>query len=94
MINFIVWLIVGAIAGWLAGIVMGRRHGLITNIILGIVGSFVGGFVLTLVPGTQPIESGFSLGHILTELGIDAHVIPMRWATYWKTSSFRTSCAN
>ena len=23
-------------------------------------------------------------GHILTELGIDAHVIPMRWATYWK----------
>ncbi|MBZ0291192.1 MAG: GlsB/YeaQ/YmgE family stress response membrane protein [Anaerolineae bacterium] len=64
--NIIVWIIVGAIAGWLAGIVMGSRQGLITNIILGIVGSFVGGFVLTLVPGAQPIESGFSLGHILT----------------------------
>lgn len=66
MINFIIWLIVGAIAGWLAGIVMKSNYGLITNIILGIVGSFVGGFVLTLVPGVQPIESGFSIGHILT----------------------------
>ena len=23
-------------------------------------------------------------GHILSDLGIDAHIIPMRWATYWK----------
>ncbi|MCA9907106.1 MAG: GlsB/YeaQ/YmgE family stress response membrane protein [Anaerolineae bacterium] len=45
---------------------MGSRQGLIGNIILGIIGSFVGGFVLTLLPGTQPIEQGFSLGHILT----------------------------
>lgn len=66
MINFIIWIVVGAIAGWLAGAVMGSKHGLITNIILGIVGSFVGGFVLTLVPGTQPVEAGFSIGHILT----------------------------
>ena len=51
MINFIVWVIVGALAGWLAGIVMSSRHGLITNIILGVVGSFVG---------------GLSIGHILT----------------------------
>lgn len=66
MINFIVWILVGAIAGWLAGIVMKSRQGLITNIILGIVGSFVGGFVLTLVPGVQSVESGLSIGHILT----------------------------
>lgn len=66
MINFIVWIVVGAIAGWLAGVVMKSHQSLLGNIILGIVGSFVGGFVLTLVPGTQPIESGFSLGHILT----------------------------
>ncbi|MBW4437892.1 MAG: GlsB/YeaQ/YmgE family stress response membrane protein [Pleurocapsa minor GSE-CHR-MK-17-07R] len=68
MVNFIVWLIVGAIAGWLAGIVMKSRQGLIVNIILGVIGSFVGGFVLTLVPGVQPIESGFSIGHILTAM--------------------------
>lgn len=66
MVNFIVWIVVGAIAGWLAGVVMKSRHGLITNIILGIVGSAVGGFLLTLIPGTQSVESGFSLGHILT----------------------------
>ncbi|MBZ0276723.1 MAG: GlsB/YeaQ/YmgE family stress response membrane protein [Anaerolineae bacterium] len=66
MVNFIIWIVVGAIAGWLAGVVMKSRHGLITNIILGIVGSAVGGFILTLIPGTQSVESGFSLGHILT----------------------------
>ncbi|MCK6581127.1 MAG: GlsB/YeaQ/YmgE family stress response membrane protein [Anaerolineae bacterium] len=66
--NIIVWLIVGAVAGWLAGIVMKSRQGLITNIILGIIGSFVGGFVLTLVPGVQSVETGLSLGHILTAM--------------------------
>jgi uncharacterized membrane protein YeaQ/YmgE (transglycosylase-associated protein family) len=66
--NIIVWLIVGAVAGWLAGIVMKSRQGLITDIILGIVGSFVGGFVLTLVPGVQSVETGLSLGHILTAM--------------------------
>lgn len=66
LVNLIVWLIVGAIAGWLAGQLMGSRMGLIGNIILGIVGSLVGGFVLTLLPGVQSVESGLSLGHILT----------------------------
>ncbi|MBK8024490.1 MAG: GlsB/YeaQ/YmgE family stress response membrane protein [Chloroflexi bacterium] len=66
--NIIVWLIVGAIAGWLAGIVMKSSQGLITNIILGIIGSFVGGFVLTLVPGVQSVETGLSIGHILTAM--------------------------
>ena len=66
LVNLIVWLIVGAIAGWLAGQLMGSRMWLIGNIILGIVGSLVGGFVLTLLPGVQSVESGLSLGHILT----------------------------
>lgn len=66
MLNIIIWLIVGALAGWLAGLVMGSRQSLLVNIVLGIVGSFVGGFILTLVPGVQPIESGLSIGHVLT----------------------------
>lgn len=66
LVNIIVWIIVGAVAGWLAGVVMGSRAGLITNIIVGIIGSFIGGFVLTLLPGVQPVESGLSIGHILT----------------------------
>lgn len=66
LVNILVWIIVGALAGWLAGQVMGSRASLITNIVLGIIGSFVGGFVLTLVPGVQSVESGLSIGHILT----------------------------
>jgi uncharacterized membrane protein YeaQ/YmgE (transglycosylase-associated protein family) len=66
--NIIVWLIVGAVAGWLAGIVMKSRQSLLGDIILGIVGSFVGGFVLTLIPGVQSVETGLSLGHILTAM--------------------------
>lgn len=66
LVNIVVWIIVGAIAGWLAGIVMKNNQRLIGNIILGIVGSFVGGFVLTLIPGVQSVESGLSIGHILT----------------------------
>lgn len=68
LVNIIVWLIVGAIAGWLAGIVMKSRQNLIGDIILGIIGSVVGGFVLTLIPGVQSVESGLSIGHILTAM--------------------------
>lgn len=68
LVNIIVWLIVGAIAGWLAGIVMKSRQTLIGDIILGIIGSVVGGFVLTLIPGVQSVESGLSIGHILTAM--------------------------
>jgi uncharacterized membrane protein YeaQ/YmgE (transglycosylase-associated protein family) len=66
LVNIVVWIIVGAVAGWLASVVMKSNQGLITTIILGIIGSFVGGFVLTLVPGVQSVESGLSIGHILT----------------------------
>ncbi len=68
LVNILVWIIVGAIAGWLAGLIMHSRLGLIGDIIVGIIGSFVGGFVLTLVPGVQSVETGLSIGHILTAL--------------------------
>lgn len=44
MINFIVWIIVGALIGWVASIIMNtnNRQGPIADIIVGIVGSFVG----------------------------------------------------
>lgn len=68
LVNIVVWIIVGAVAGWLAGQVMGSRLGLIGNILVGIIGSFVGGFVLTLIPGVQSVESGLSIGHVLTAM--------------------------
>ena len=47
MINFIVWLIVGAIIGWVASRLMGQREGLLLNIVVGIVGAFLAGLVFS-----------------------------------------------
>jgi uncharacterized membrane protein YeaQ/YmgE (transglycosylase-associated protein family) len=69
MINFLIWIIVGAIAGWLASIVMktNRSQGLLMDIIVGIVGGLIGGFVLSILPGVSPAPTDqFSLGGLLT----------------------------
>jgi uncharacterized membrane protein YeaQ/YmgE (transglycosylase-associated protein family) len=69
MINFIVWLIVGAIIGWLASQLMGKREGLVLNIVVGIVGAFLAGLVLTPLLGIGTINSGnFSLPALLVSL--------------------------
>jgi uncharacterized membrane protein YeaQ/YmgE (transglycosylase-associated protein family) len=43
MINFIVWLIIGAFLGWLAGMAIGDREGMLRNILVGSIGAFIGG---------------------------------------------------
>jgi len=69
MINFIVWLIVGALLGWLASQLMGKREGLVLNIIVGIVGAFLAGLVLTPLLGIGTINQGnFSLPALLVSL--------------------------
>jgi uncharacterized membrane protein YeaQ/YmgE (transglycosylase-associated protein family) len=67
VINFIIWLIVGAIIGWLAGMVMGDREGALLNIVIGIVGAFIGGFVFNLLGiGGSNINNGdFSIGGLV-----------------------------
>jgi uncharacterized membrane protein YeaQ/YmgE (transglycosylase-associated protein family) len=67
MINFIIWLILGAIIGWLAGMVMGDREGTLLNIVVGIVGAFVGGFVFRLlgIGGSNINNNDFSLGGLV-----------------------------
>ena len=47
MVNFIVWIVVGAIIGWVASQLMGQREGLLMNIVVGIAGAFIAGYVLT-----------------------------------------------
>ncbi len=47
MIEFFLWIILGALAGWIAGLLMKSSQGLVINIILGIIGAFVGGFLMT-----------------------------------------------
>ena len=55
MIDFIVWLVVGAIIGWIASMIMrtDAQQGWLLNIIVGIVGSMLGGWLFgILMPGT------------------------------------------
>ena len=69
MVNFIVWLIVGAVIGYVATSLMGRREGLLLNIIVGIVGAFVAGIVLTPLLGIGTInQNNFSLPALLVSL--------------------------
>jgi uncharacterized membrane protein YeaQ/YmgE (transglycosylase-associated protein family) len=69
MINFIVWLIVGAIVGWVASSLMGEREGLLLNIVVGVAGAFIAGLVLTPLLGIGTINQGnFSVPALLVSL--------------------------
>jgi uncharacterized membrane protein YeaQ/YmgE (transglycosylase-associated protein family) len=48
MINFILWLLLGALVGWLASIVMRTdpQQGPLMNIVVGIIGAIVGGILI------------------------------------------------
>ena len=49
MINFIIWIFLGALIGWIASLIMktDSRQGLIADIVVGIVGAFIGGYILS-----------------------------------------------
>jgi uncharacterized membrane protein YeaQ/YmgE (transglycosylase-associated protein family) len=72
MIDFILWIIVGALIGWVASLIMktNSRQGLIADIIVGIVGAFVGGYFLSPFFGVSTINEGnFSIPALLVSLG-------------------------
>lgn len=72
MINFIIWIIVGALIGWVASIIVrtNDRQGLIADIIVGIVGAFVGGYFLSPLFKVGTINQGdFSIPALLVSLG-------------------------
>ena len=72
MINFLIWIIVGAVLGWLASIIMktNSRQGTIADIIVGIVGAFVAGFFLSPLFNVSTINEGnFSIPALLVSLG-------------------------
>ena len=61
MINFVVWIIVGAVAGFLASKVLtGRGMGLLWDIVVGIIGGFLGGWLAGL--------AGIAVTNIVVEL--------------------------
>jgi uncharacterized membrane protein YeaQ/YmgE (transglycosylase-associated protein family) len=71
VINFIIWIVVGAILGWLASMIMGRNNqqGLLLDIVVGIVGAFLGGWLLAPLFGTGTInQNDFSLSGLLVSL--------------------------
>jgi len=69
MVNFIVWIIVGAVIGYVATSLMGQRRGLLLNIIVGIVGAFLAGIVLTPYFGISTInQNNFSFPALLVSL--------------------------
>jgi uncharacterized membrane protein YeaQ/YmgE (transglycosylase-associated protein family) len=69
MINFIVWLLVGALIGWLASMVMrtDAQQGTILNIVVGIVGAMIGGFVFPMLGfgGSNINNNDFSISGLL-----------------------------
>ncbi len=73
MINFIIWIVVGAIIGWLASKVMhtDANQGFLLDVIVGIVGAFLGGLLLSPLFGAGTINQGnFSIaGLLLSFLG-------------------------
>jgi uncharacterized membrane protein YeaQ/YmgE (transglycosylase-associated protein family) len=72
MINFLIWIIVGAMIGWVASLIMktNSRQGLIADIIVGIVGAFLGGYFLSPLFNVGTINEGdFSIPALLVSLG-------------------------
>ncbi len=66
MINFIVWLALGALVGWLASIAMktDAQQGALLNIVVGIVGAMLGGWLLSPLLGIATINQVFSIGSL------------------------------
>jgi len=71
MLNFIVWIVVGAIIGWIASMIMGTngRQGMVLDIVVGLVGAFIAGLVLTPLFGIGTINDGnFSFPALMMSL--------------------------
>jgi uncharacterized membrane protein YeaQ/YmgE (transglycosylase-associated protein family) len=71
MVNFIVWIVVGAIIGWVASKIMGTsgKQGLLLDIVVGIVGALLAGWFLTPLLGIGTInQADFSLPALLVSL--------------------------
>lgn len=71
MINFIIWIIVGAIIGWIASRIMGTdgQQGTLLDIVVGVVGAFLAGWFLSPLFGIGTINEGnFSIPALLVSL--------------------------
>lgn len=71
MVNFIVWVVLGASIGWVASRMMGLngRQGMLLDIMVGIVGALSAGLVLTPLVGISALNEGqFSFPALMMSL--------------------------
>jgi uncharacterized membrane protein YeaQ/YmgE (transglycosylase-associated protein family) len=70
MINFIIWLIVGAISGWLAALVTSDQEGMLRNILVGMIGAFSGCIAFNLFgkDGPSITMNVFSVSSVMVAL--------------------------
>jgi len=68
LVNFVLWIILGAAAGWIASMIMRRdaQMGAAANIVVGIVGAVVGGFLFNLIG--LPGDTGFNIWTLLVAI--------------------------
>lgn len=68
MINFILWIILGALAGWIASKIMNRdaQMGGLANIVVGVIGAFIGGFLMNLIGVSG--STGFNIWSLLVAI--------------------------
>lgn len=69
MLNFLLWILLGAVAGWIASMVMGKDHkmGALANIVVGIIGAFLGGWLLGLL-GFEVNANAVSFENLLSAI--------------------------
>ena len=69
MMNFILWIVVGALAGWIASMIMktDAQMGALANIIVGILGALLGGWIVGLF-GITVDPNALSIPSVLTAI--------------------------
>ncbi len=68
MIDFIIWLALGALVGWIASMIMktDAQMGAVANIVVGVVGAFLGGFLSRTFLNYTPDQ--FSVGGLIVAI--------------------------
>lgn len=82
MINYLLWIVLGAVAGYIASIVMksNASQGLIMDIVIGILGSFLGGFLYTRIFSTS-LEAFSLMGLLVAVVGAAILIYVLRLVT-------------
>ena len=70
MLNFIIWIIMGAVIGWLASMIMrtNAQQGFLLDVVVGIVGSLLGGWLLSPIFGIPSDLTTLSIPSLLVAL--------------------------